>query len=75
MLDSTKIDKLPEKINDRPCPMAVVDYLDTVDGFGLVKANSPRRYGTRGMRHVAIYKLKVIALNKAALAQGLGGNK
>lgn len=53
-------------------PMAVVDYLGRRDADGLVTEAScmDRRFGSRDMRHVAIYDLRVVRLNPAAVARG-----
>lgn len=65
---TARIERLSCMIEDSTCPMAVVDYLGRVDGDGRVtlKSDPRRRFGTRDMRHVAIYGLKVVALNPAA---------
>lgn len=57
-----------EMIEYLPVKMAVVDYLNTRDGDGLVTATSDlsRRFGTRDLRHVAIYDLTVVCLNRTA---------
>lgn len=70
------IDCLAATINADPCPMAVVDYLGMRDGDGVVTKRShlSRRFGCRDMRHVAIYKLKVVELNQAAQAQREGAD-
>lgn len=48
-------------IADSPVPMAVVDY-----GLSWRRHGSTARYGTRDLRHVALYGLDVVALNPAA---------
>ena len=63
------IDRLFSMIKGNTVPMAVVDYLGKVHaGFELVTEDSPLdvRFGVRDMRHVALYDLTTIRLNKAA---------
>lgn len=57
-----------EMIEYLPVKMAVVDYLGTRDGDGLVTTTTEltRRFGTRDLRHVAIYDLTVVCLNRTA---------
>jgi hypothetical protein len=64
----THIETLAAMIAATPVAMAVVDYAGRVDADGPVTEASPdrRRYGTRDLRHVAIYGLKVVQLNPAA---------
>lgn len=50
-------------IEDAPVAQAVVDY-----GLNWRKTGVNARFGTRDLRHVAIYKLTVVALNTAAKA-------
>ena len=47
-------------------------YLGRRDADGLVTEAScmDRRFGSRDMRHVAIYDLRVVSLNPAAIARG-----
>lgn len=68
MKNQAHIDALAASIENRTCPMAVVDYAGMRDGDGpITKDDEPRRrYGTRDMRHVAIYKFTTLHLNKAA---------
>lgn len=63
-----RIARLHGSIAKLACPMAVVDFLGRVDGAGWIDADSSldRRFGTRDMRHVAIYKLEVVLTNVAA---------
>lgn len=63
-----RIDHLLEEVEYLPIKMAVVDYLNTRDGDGLVteQTDLSRRFGTRDLRHVAIYDLTVVRLNRAA---------
>lgn len=62
------IQVLASSIENKECPMAVVDYLDRHTGFGLITEDSPEkeRYGVRDMGHVSIHNLKVISLNLSA---------
>lgn len=64
----TYVETLAAQIAATPVAMAVVDYAGRRDADGLVTESSPdrRRYGTRDLRHVAIYGLKVIRTNPAA---------
>lgn len=66
-----RIETLAAQISTSPIPMAVVDYAGRVDGDGLITEASPdrRRYGTRDLRHVAIYGLKALRFNQAARDQ------
>ena len=63
-----RIDHLLEGIEYHPVKMAVVDYLGTRDADGLVteRTELTRRFGTRDLRHVAIYDLTVVRMNRAA---------
>lgn len=63
-----RIDSLLEGIEFHPVKLAVVDYLGTRDADGLVteKTGLDRRFGTRDLRHVAIYDLTVVRLNRTA---------
>lgn len=63
-----RIEQVLLMIEGSTCPMAVVDYLGRADGDGKVttKSDLRRRFGSRDMRHVEIYGLKVVALNPAA---------
>jgi hypothetical protein len=63
------IDKLLGSVAGSPIPMAVTDDAGRVDGNGpILETDEPsRRFGVRCMDHVAIYKLKVVAKNQAAL--------
>lgn len=65
------IERLFDTIKNNRVPMAVVDYLGRVDADGMVDEQTElnRRFGTRDMRHVAIYDLKVVQRNQAALDQ------
>lgn len=69
------IDSQLEEIEYLPIKMAVVDYLDRRDGDGLVTETSDlnRRFGTRDLRHVAIYDLVVVRLNRAARVAQIEG--
>jgi hypothetical protein len=74
--NASYIDALAKSIEGNPVPMAVVSYVGKHDGDGIVTdGNSAkgeplsRMYGTRDMRHVAIYKLDALRLNKAAREQ------
>lgn len=67
----TKIDQLAQSIASSPIAMAVVDYAGRYDGDGLVTEDSPRRYGVRDLRHVAIYGLTALRFNAAARDRGL----
>lgn len=62
----SKIEALAAQIASSPIPLAVVDYAGRVDADGLITEDSPRRYGYRDLRHVAIYGLKVVRYNPAA---------
>lgn len=66
------IEGLRRDIDGNGVPMAVCDYLGRHDGDGPVDKTSSlnRRFGTRDMRHVQIYKLDVIAINRAAKLKG-----
>lgn len=63
-----RIELLASTIEGMAHQMAVVDYLGRCDGDGLIVDGSPveRRFGTRGMLHVGIYKLNAIRLNRMA---------
>jgi hypothetical protein len=61
-----RIEFLASTIAASPIPMAVCDYAGRFDGDGKITADSPRRFGTRDLRHVAIYKLDVVRFNPAA---------
>ena len=63
-----RIDHLLETIEHNPVSMAVVDYLWRRDADGVVTETTSldRRFGTRDLRHVAIYDLTVVRLNKRA---------
>lgn len=73
-----KIELLLSTIINRHISMAVVDYLGRMhqifvqDGLKVaqVTEDDPERFGVRDMRHVEIYKLKVVRLNKAAEKAG-----
>lgn len=62
------IDRLAQSIEANPVSMAVVDYLGRRDADGLVtdRTENSRRFGTRDLRHVAIYGLEVVSLNAKA---------
>lgn len=62
------IASLLEGIEYHPVKLAVVDYLGTRDADGLVTTTTglERRFGTRDLRHVAIYDLTVVCLNRTA---------
>lgn len=71
--NASYIDALAKSIEGNHIPMAVVSYVGSYDADGIVtdgnnaKGEELRRmYGTRDMRHVAIYKLPVLRLNAAA---------
>ncbi|UUV44848.1 hypothetical protein RCRUDOLPH_81 [Rhodobacter phage RcRudolph] len=60
------IASLLEGIEYHPVKLAVVDYLGMRDADGLVTATTglDRRFGTRDLRHVSIYGLTVVCLNR-----------
>ncbi len=70
-----KIDKLYDGIKDYGVPMAVVDFLGTMDSQfnGSITADDPDRFGTRSLRDVMSYGFKVVKLNRVALEKGYGG--
>lgn len=63
---TARIDQLAGLIASSPIPQAVVDYAGRVDGDGMIGENSSRRFGTRDLRHVEIYRLAVVRFNPAA---------
>lgn len=67
-----RIDHLAGLDAGKSIPLAIVDYLGRRDADGLVTEAScmDRRFGSRDMRHVAIYDLRVVRLNPAAVAKG-----
>lgn len=58
---STEVEQALAQIEQKTVPMAVVDY-----GFKWYRTGVSARYGTRDLRHVAIYNLACVAFNKAA---------
>lgn len=62
------IASLLEGVEYHPVKMAVVDYLGMRDADGQVTPTTglDRRFGTRDLRHVAIYGLAVVCLNRSA---------
>lgn len=69
-----QINTLLSTIKNRTVPMAVVDYLGKQkQDFGsnelrfvTITEDDPERFGVRDLRHVEIYRLKVVVLNEAA---------
>lgn len=67
-----RIERLAKLEEGVAVPMAIVDYLGRRDADGLVTERTcmDRRFGSRDMRHVAIYDLRAVRLNPAAIARG-----
>ena len=62
-----RIEQLADGIEDGHIQMAVVDYLGMRDADGLVpEGDLDRRFGVRDLRHVEIYGLHVVLLNRKA---------
>jgi len=71
--NASHIDALARSIEDNSIPTAVVSYVGWYDGDGIVTDGNnkkgeylSRMYGTRDMRHVALYNLDALCCNKAA---------
>lgn len=66
-----RIEQLADGIEDSHIKMAVVDYLGKRDADGLVPEDDlDRRFGVRDLRHVEIYGLHVVLLNRKARQAG-----